>query len=84
MEGKTHTHTHTIKPKRPLGRGVEHQFFGAYALCLIPLAEEGSFFLCQLSLVLWAILNTLAPVGAGVSGIAPLPMRLLGLVEGSL
>ena len=55
-----------------------------------PLAEEGTFFsFNQLSvalamhLVLWAILNALAPLGAGVSVIAPLPERLLGLIEGS-
>ena len=31
-----------------------------------------------------AILNSLAPLGAGVSAIAPLPERLPGLIEGSL
>ena len=35
-------------------------------------------------LVLRAILNSLAPLGAGVSVIAPLPERLPGLIEGSL
>ena len=31
-----------------------------------------------------AILKALAPLGAGVTVIAPLPERLLGLIEGSL
>ena len=69
---------------RPLGRGVERQLFGASALCLNPLAEEETFFLCQLALVLLAILKALAPFGAGVSVIAHLPERLPGLIEGSL
>ena len=48
---------------RPLGRGVEHQFFGAYALYLIPLAEEGTFFR-QLLLVLdMGNIECLGPVG---------------------
>ena len=63
---------------------------------MIPLTEEGTFFLRQLrpalrrfgdasgSLVLWAILNSLAPMGAGVSAIVPLPERLPGLIEESL
>ena len=57
---------------------------GAWALCLNPLAEEETFFLRQLALVLLAILKALAPLGAGVSVIAPLPERLPGLIEGSL
>ena len=69
----------------PLGRGVERQFFGAWALCSSPLAEEETFFLRQLSLVPLAIMKTWAPLGAGVtSAIAPLPEPLPGLVEGSL
>ena len=67
-----------------LGRGVECRFFGAQALCLIPLAEEETFFLRQLSLVLLAILKALAPLGAGVSVITPLPERLPVLIEESL
>ena len=42
------------------------------APCLIPAAT------------LKAILNSLAPLGAGVSVIDPLPERLPGLIEGSL
>ena len=60
------------------------------------IAEKGTFLLCQLrpalrrfgdasgSLALWAILNSLAPLGAEVSVIAPLLERLPGLIEGSL
>ena len=36
------------------------------------------------SLALWAVLNSLAPFGVGVSVIAPLSERLPGLIEGSL
>ena len=69
----------------PLGRGVERQFFGTLALCLIPLAKKKrNIFLYQLSLVLLAILKSLAPLGAGVIVIAPLPERLPGLIEGPL
>ena len=68
---------------RPLGRGVERQFFRASALCSDPLTEEEAFFLRQLALVLLAILKALAPLVAGVSVIAPLPERLPGLIEGS-
>ena len=71
-------------PIRPLGRGVERQFFGALAPCSNPLAEEETFFLRQLALLLLAILKALAPLGDGVSGSAPLPERLPGVIEGSL
>ena len=50
----------------------------------IPLRKKKDFLLRQLSLVLLAILKVLAPLGAGVSVIAPLPERLLGLIGGSL
>ena len=53
-------------------------------MCSSPLAEEETSFLCQLALVLLAILKNLGPVGGRVSVIAPLPERLLGLIEGSL
>ena len=43
-----------------------------------------NIFLCQLLLVLLATLKALAPLGAGVSLITPLPERLPGLIEGSL
>ena len=69
---------------RPLCRGVERQLFGASALCSNPLAEEETFFLRQIALVLFAILKALAPLGARVSVITPLPERLPGLIEGSL
>ena len=52
--------------QRLLGRGVERQFFGASAWCSNPLAEDETFFLRQLSLVLLAILKALAPLGAGL------------------
>ena len=51
---------------RPLGREVERQLFGASALCSNPLAEEETFFLRQLALVLLAILKALAPLGTGL------------------
>ena len=51
---------------RPLGRGVERQFFRASALCSDPLTEEEAFFLRQLALVLLAILKALASLGAGL------------------
>ena len=69
--------------REPLGRGAERQLSGALALRSNPLAEEETFFR-QLSLVLLAILKALAQLGTGVSVIAPLPERLLGLIEGSL
>ena len=46
--------------------------------------KKKHYFLRQLVLVLLAILKALAPFGAGVSVIAPLPERLPGLIEGSL
>ena len=49
-----------------------------------PHGRRNIFFLRQLALVLLAILKALAPLGAGVSVIAPLPERLPGLIEGSL
>ena len=69
---------------RPLGQGVERQLFGASALCSNPLADEETFFLRQLALVLLAILKAVAPLGAGVSVITPLPERLPVLIEESL
>ena len=57
------------------------------SLCTVfesPRRKKETFFLCQLLLVLLAILKALAPLGAGISVIAPLPERLLGLIEGSL
>ena len=50
----------------PLGRGVKRQLFGALASRSNPLAEEETFFLRQLALVLLAILKALAPFGAGL------------------
>merc|ERR1711966_58613 len=48
------------------GRGVEHELFGASASCSNPLAEEETFFLRQLALVLLAILKAFALLGAGL------------------
>ena len=50
----------------------------------IPSRKKTHFFLRQLARVLFAILKAFAPLGAGVSVIAPLPERLPGLIEGSL
>ena len=65
--GLATNYSHISPPRiRPLGRGVERQFFGASASCSNPPAEEQTFFLRQLALVLLAILKALAPLGAGL------------------
>ena len=70
---------------KPLGRGAECQPFGASALCSNPLTEEEkNFFASSHWSYILAILKALAPLGAGASVIAPLPERLLGLIDGSL
>ena len=38
---------------RPLGRGVERQFFGAFASCSNPLADEKTFFFASLRWSHW-------------------------------
>ena len=58
---------------RLLDREDERKGYASKAPCLVPAATFRQ-----------AILKALAPMGAGVSVIAPLPERLPGLVEGSL
>ena len=55
-----------LRTGRPLGRGVERQFSGASASCSNPLAEEETFCLRQLALVLLAILKALPRLGLGL------------------
>ena len=68
---------------QPLGRGVEHRFFGASASCSNHLAEEEIYSSPARAGPIDNI-ESLGPVGGRVSVIASLPERLPGLVEGSL
>ena len=68
---------------RPLGQGVERQFFEASASCSNPLPEEG-FFSSPARAGPIGNIESLGPVGGRVSVTAPLPERLPELIEGSL
>ena len=61
--GERHARAAGSHVKRPFGRGIARQLFGASAPCSNPLAEEASCLIRPLALVPLAIWNALAPVG---------------------
>ena len=63
----------TVNQPGLVDREDERKGHASKAPCLIPAATFRK-----------AILNSLAPFGTGVNVIAPLPERLLGLIEGPL